>query len=451
MIQECCAPQKDMGMVHAELMEWREHHGELEEAAKRRKEAKDKARRYIDGKVQVLMSGPLLIAGFRRAAATVLACACNAACDCSAPLAARAITSVFLCRRVEQFNREELHKLSKMARDSLTRLQAVWGSKDKAVMVLETPHVNHPAVFSANEDDNMKRIRMDPHNYIVVLVNDAFASITGKTSRVIGHSYTWLIGQATDKLKLKLLEMSLSRSTEAKVENIVLYLREGKTETPMRCTATYYPLYDYHFNPVYHCLCITILGAPVHDVVQYLVSKQTFAGACKKTENMVNIVRARDPDIQAHRIGEMLYLNQVMEAEAAERRRHESPTMPATLRKNINVKDKESLVIAGDDGEKGKIRTLTHNPENVMDDKGGSHSRDPHFRKLFARVGLLETKRYQRAVEAGFFIRNDPAELCDLARTTQQVREVHGMSHPTQLELDEKLKRSRLATMQNKK
>ena len=53
MLQECCAPHKDMDIVHAEITEWRDHHKELEEEVKHRREAKESARKSVDGQVQV--------------------------------------------------------------------------------------------------------------------------------------------------------------------------------------------------------------------------------------------------------------------------------------------------------------------------------------------------------------------------------------------------------------
>ena len=394
-LQECCAPKKDMDLVHAELMEWREHHLEMEEAARRRKESADRARKYIDG--------------------------------------------------VVQFNSRELQKLSRMSKDSLYKLQTFWGSTTRAVMLLQTPLTDDPGTFSPHEDDDMKRFRMDPRNYKIVLVNDAFTRITGLGSH-IGHNHAFLFGKATDTLKLKVLEMSLSRSVDAKIHNLILYLRSEKKETPVMCNVTYVPLNDQFFNPVYHCLSLETAGVPSSDVLRYEASKADFAGACKKTQNMINVVRARDPDVQASRIGRALEVNQQVEKDAAQRRRQDTASMPITLRRNPSNCETvyESRVICGDDSEKGKVRNLTRNPKDVMDDKGGSGSRDPHFRKLMHHVGNLETKRYQRAVEAGFLIRNDPAELGNLARTAREIRQVHGTSHPSHSELQDKLRQAKL-------
>ena len=121
----------------------------------------------------------------------VCVCVCLCVCvymyvcihHCVFPACIRTVSLYYLTAHIDtasaQFTDRESAQLKRMDNDSKHVLQKLWGSADKAIMVLATPIVN-TYCFSDHESDEHRRFRMDPYNYRIMMVNDAFSTIVGR-------------------------------------------------------------------------------------------------------------------------------------------------------------------------------------------------------------------------------------------------------------------------------
>jgi len=102
---------------------------------------------------------------------------------CVFPACIRTVSLYYLTAHTDtasaQFTDRESAQLKRMDNDSKHVLQKLWGSADKAIMLLATPIVN-TYCFSDHESDEHRRFRMDPYNYRITMVNDAFSTIVGR-------------------------------------------------------------------------------------------------------------------------------------------------------------------------------------------------------------------------------------------------------------------------------